>query len=207
MRVPSVLEPGLFHRQHPSHSRISYSLVPSIIDWIDSDDKVTCLPFIKRENSGAESSYYSRLAHPYKCENRPLRTTEELLLIKGITPQVFEYIRDYVTVDGDGKINISYASKLVLESLSEKMDTALAQMIIDRRKSKPFDNITELRNIPGMTDSIYYAIKKAATVGTTSQYYYVTSRGKVDQLGCTIVAVLRKNVKAKKVEIVLYKEC
>ena len=87
------------------------------------------------------------------------------------------------------------------------MCPALAQMIIDRRKFEPFDSITELRDVPGMTDSIYYAIKKTATVGPTSQYYYVTSRGNVDHLGCTIVAVLRKNVKAKKVELILYKEC
>lgn len=197
----------LLNRQHCDHSRISYGLVPSIIDWIDSDEKVTCLPFIKHENLGAESSYYGKLKPPYSCENRPLRTTEELLLVKGVTPKAFECIRSYVTVYGDEKININYASKLVLESLSEKMDPALAQMIIDRRKSKPFDSITELRDVPGMTDSIYYAIKKAAAVGTTGQYYYVRSRGNVDHLGSTIVAVLRKNVKAKKVEIVLYKEC
>ena len=197
----------LLNRQHLDHSRISYGLVSSIIDWIDNDNQVTFLAFIKHENSGAESSYYGRLEPPYKCENRPLRTTEELLLVKGVTPQVFECMHDYVTVYGDGKININYVPKLVLESLSEKMNPALAQMIIDRRKSKPFDSITELRDVPGMTDSIYYAIKKAAAVGTTGQYYYVTSRGNVDHLGCTIVAVLRKNVKAKKVEIVLYKEC
>jgi len=197
----------LLNRDLPADSRISYGLAAAIIDWIDSDDEVTRLPFIKHENSGAESNYYSRLAPPYKCQNRPMRTTEELLLVKGLTPQVFEHIRDYVTVYGDGKININYAQKFVLESLSEKMNAHLAQMIIEKREFKPFDSITELRDLPGMTDSIYYAIKKAAAVGTTGQYYYVTSRGNVDRLGCTIIAVLRKNIKAKKVEIVLYKEC
>ena len=198
---------GLLNRRHLDHYRISYGLVPSIIDWIDNDNKVTCLAFIKHENSGAESSYYGRLEPPYRCENRPLRTTEELLLVKGVTPQAFECIHSYVTVYGDGKININYASKLVLESLSEKMDAALAQMIIDQRKFKLFDNITELRGVPGMTDKIYYAIKKTATVGPTSQYYYVTSYGTVDDLSCTIIAVLRKNVKTKNIEVVVYKEC
>ncbi|MCK4752863.1 MAG: type II secretion system minor pseudopilin GspK [Planctomycetes bacterium] len=197
----------LLNRQHPARSRISYGLVPSIIDWIDNDTQVTYLSFIKHQNSGAESSYYSRLAPPYKCENKPLRTIEELLLVKAVTPQVFESICDYVTVYGDGKININYAPKLVLESVSEKIYPALAQTIIDRRKFKPFGSITELRDVPGMTDSIYYAIKSVATVGTAGQYYYVTSRGNVDHLGRTIIAVLRKNVKDKKIEIVLYKEC
>ena len=202
LRLIDLLNQG---RYRPSH--INYSVVPSIIDWTDNDNQITYLAFIKHENSGAESSYYGKLDPPYRCENRPLRTTQELLLVKELTPQVFECMRDYVTVYGNGKININYAPKLVLESLSEKMYPALAQMIIDRQKSKPFDSITELRYIPGITDSIYYAIKKTATVGTTGQYYYVTSRGNVDHLTCTIIAVLRKNVEAKKVEIVLYKEC
>jgi len=195
------------NKDRSDYSLIGYGLVPAIIDWTDSDDKVTLLPFIKHENSGAESAYYGNLETPYRCSNAQFAATEELLLVKRITPQVFERIRDYVTVYGNGKININCASKRVIESLSIKMDPVLARMIINRRRFKPFESITELRDIPGMTDSIYYAIKKAAALGATSQYYYVTSRGSVDQLDCTIVVILRKNVKAKNVEIVLYKEC
>jgi len=197
----------LLNRQHSGPSRISYGLVPSIIDWTDNDNQVTRLAFIKHENSGAESDYYGKLESPYRCTNRALRTTEELLLVKTVTPQSFESIRDYITVYGDGKVGINHASKRVIESLSEKMDTALAQRIVDRRKFKPFDSITELRDIPGMTDSIYYTIKKTATVDPANEYYYVISRGSVDHLDCTIVAVLKKNVNAKNIEIVLYKEC
>ena len=86
------------------------------------------------------------------------------------------------------------------------MDPALAQMIIDRRKFKFFGNIMELRNIPGMTDSIYHAIKKTVTVSPTKQYYHVTSQGTVDRLSCTIVAILARNMKTKKVDVILYKE-
>jgi type II secretory pathway component PulK len=196
----------LLNRRHPDHSRISYALVPSIIDWTDSDNQVTSLDFIKHENSGAESGYYNELKTSYRCGNRPLSTTEELLLLKEVTPQVFERLSSYVTAYGDGKININYAPKLVLESLSEKMDDALAQIIIDRRKFKLFDSLTELYDVPGMTDSLYRTIKKAVTVGTTGEYYCVTSRGNVDQIACTIVAVLRKNVKANNVEVIVYKE-
>ena len=197
----------LLNQELPDDSAISYDLVPSIIDWTDNDNQVTCLPFIKHKNLGAESSHYGQLKTPYICKNRPFDTTQELLLVKGVTMQVFSRICDYVTVYGDGKININYASKRVIKSLSEKMDTALAQMIIDQRKSKLFDNITELRDVPGMTDNIYYAIKKTAAVSPASQYYYVTSCGTVDDLDRTITAVLRKNVKTKNVEVVVYEEC
>jgi len=206
-RVDQLLQLiDLLNQEHVDHSHIGYGLVPAIIDWTDSDDKVTYLPFIKHENSGAESGYYGELETPYKCKNASLDTTEELLLVKGITPQVFERIRDYVTVNGDGKININCASKRVIESLSEKMDPVLAQMIIDRRKFKPFGSIVELRDVPGMTDGIYNTIRKTATVSPADQYYHVTSRGSVDRPKSTIVAILRKNTKTKNVDVILYRE-
>jgi general secretion pathway protein K len=196
----------LLNRDRASDSHIGYGLVPAIIDWIDNDDAVTHLPFIKYENSGAESAYYGNLETPYKCRNAPLEAAEELLLVKGITQDVFESMRDHITVYGNGEININSASKLVIESLSEMMDSALAQMIIERRKFKPFDSVMELRDVPGMTDGIYNAIRKTVTVSPKDEYYHVTSRGNVGHRGYTIEAILRKNMKTKNVEVVFYKE-
>lgn len=196
----------LLNRDRAGNSHIGYGLVPAIIDWIDSDDQVTNLPFIKYENSGAESAYYGNLEIPYKCKNALLEVTEELLLVKGFTQDVFENMRDNITVYGDGKININCASKRVIESLSEKMDAALAQMIIDRRKFKPFDSIMELRDVPGMTDGIYNTIRKMVTVRAADEYYHVTSQGNTGYRNCTIAAILRKNKKTKNVEVIFYKE-
>ena len=196
----------LLSQKEPGHSDIGYGLVPSLIDWTDGDDEIECLTFIKNDNLGAESSYYSQLKPPYKCRNKSLETTEELLLVRGITPQIFDRIHDYLTVYGDGKININCAPKLILESLSENMDAALAQLIIDRRKLKPFESIAELRDIPGMTDGLYQAINKVTTVEPTDQYYHVTSRGEVGSHGRTVTAILRRNTETKSIDMILYKE-
>ena len=196
----------LLNREQTGHSHIGYGLVSSIIDWTDSDDQVTNLPFIQHENLGAESSYYNKLQVPYRCKNALLDTTEELLLVKGITQEVFDRICDYVTVYGDGRININSASRQIIECLSEKMDVVLAEMIIDRREFKPFDSIMELRDVPGMTDSIYYTIKKTATIESTGQYYHVISQGNIDHHSRTTVAILERNMETKNVEVVLYKE-
>jgi general secretion pathway protein K len=196
----------LLNKEHSDYSRIGYGLVPAIIDWTDSDDKVTHLPFIKHEKSGAESAHYMNLETPYRCNNAQFEATEELLLVKGITQDVFERIRDYVTVYGDGKININCASKRVIESLSEKMDPVLTRMIIDRRKIKPFDSIMELRDVPGMTDSIYNTIRNTITVSPSDEYYHAISQAKVGHRNCTVMAILRKNMKTKNVEVILYRE-
>jgi general secretion pathway protein K len=196
----------LLNREQAGNYHIGYGLVSAIIDWTDRDDKVTHLPFIKYENSGAESDYYGNLEIPYKCKNSSLEAIEELLLVKGITQDVFESMRDYVTVYGEGKININCAPKHVVESLSEKMDAALAQMIIDRRKFKPFDSIMELRDVPGMTDGIYNTIRKTVTVSPAEEYYHVTAQSNVGHRNCTISAILRKNMKTQNVEVIFYKE-
>jgi hypothetical protein len=86
------------------------------------------------------------------------------------------------------------------------MDTAVAQMIVERRKIKPFESVAELRDVPGMTDSIYDAIQNMVTVSAGNEYYHVESEARVDHFGCTIEAVLRRNPETKSVEVVFYKE-
>ncbi len=57
-------------------------LADSIIDWVDIDDA--------RFPYGAETSdYYMSLEHPYQAKNRELDSIDELLLVRGITPQFF----------------------------------------------------------------------------------------------------------------------
>jgi general secretion pathway protein K len=195
------------NRENFGDFQISYEMVPSIIDWVDSDDEVTYLPFVKHENSGAESNYYSSLTPPYRCRNNSFEMAEDILLIKGVTQQVFGCLRDFITVRGDdNKININWASKHVIQSLSETMDPVLAQMIIDRRKIKPFGSVIELRKIPGMTDGIYQAIEKTVTVCPAKKYYRVTSEGIADGLSRTTVAVLARNMETENVDVILYKE-
>ena len=95
---------------------------------------------------------------------------------QGATPETIGRLRPYLTCVGDGKININTAPKLVIESLSEQMDSALAQMILNQRRLRPFENPAQLRNLPGMTDNVYQAIKDRITVRPTERFYRVISR-------------------------------
>jgi general secretion pathway protein K len=196
----------LIKLEHGEHLGIGYRLVPAIMDWIDNDNEVTYLPFVKYANSGAESGFYNQLDNPYKCKNAPLDTTEELLLVKGITPEIFELLQDHVTVYSDGKININCASKPVIQSLSERIDPVLAQMIMDQQKFDPVNDITDLREIPGMTESVYGKIKKLVTAGTAGQYYHVQSRGTVGQINRTVTAIIKRDTGTKNIEVLVYKE-
>lgn len=56
-------------------------IVAAIQDWIDPDDATHI--------QGAEEDYYQGLEPPYVAKNGPIDDLSELLLIKGITPDIF----------------------------------------------------------------------------------------------------------------------
>lgn len=57
------------------------ALVDPILDWRDADSD-------PREQ-GAEDDYYQSLDPPYYCKNGPFETLSELLLVRGITRELF----------------------------------------------------------------------------------------------------------------------
>jgi general secretion pathway protein K len=196
----------LLNRQKGNPAHIGYGLVPAIIDWTDRDNDVTILPFVRYQAGGAQTNDAGRAESSGSCRNGPFETTEELLLVTGMTPEIFERLSDYVTVYGDGKVNVNYAPALVLETLSEDVDASLAQRIVDRRQLKPFESIAELRDLPGMTEGLYEAIRRGTTVEPLADCYQVIARGRWDQASRTIVAMLGTDTATGNVETILYKE-
>jgi DNA uptake protein ComE-like DNA-binding protein len=55
-------------------------IADAILDWLDADDT-------PRDN-GAESDYYGSLTPPYAARNGPIQSIDELLLVRGVTPQL-----------------------------------------------------------------------------------------------------------------------
>jgi general secretion pathway protein K len=196
----------LVNAEQDGSERIGYGVVPCLIDWIDDDDDVTRLPFIQQENTGAESSHYRSLSQSGSCRNRPLDTVDDMLGLEGLTPRALGRLRPYLTCCGDGKININTAPRLVIESLSEQMNGAMAQMVLNQRRLKPFDNVAQLKSMPGMTDNVYRAIKDRICVSPKDRFYRVASRAGLADRKCAVEALLRRNTQAGTVDMILYRE-
>ena len=56
-------------------------IADAILDWLDKD-------FDDVRDYGAESSYYESLSPGYQCKNGPMDSLDELLLVRGVTPQL-----------------------------------------------------------------------------------------------------------------------
>jgi len=192
----------LLNSQHSERNPLRYSLVPAIIDWIDADDEVTILPFVRGENAGVESDYYQALEKPYRCKNGPFELLGELTLVKGMSREIFHGapgmgktgptagMKQFLTVYGDGRLNINEASVSVLQTLSEQMTQALAENIVRHR---PYKNARELGEVPGMMPEVLKDIQEFARVQASDEYYTVTARGIVGKSVRTLRIVVRRD--------------
>jgi general secretion pathway protein K len=123
------------------------AIINSLKDWLDSgdDDAITGL-------SGAESSYYESRDPPYPARNGPVQDLDELLLVKGITPELFygrpeiPGISSYLTVHGatpgegtgftfPGRINIATAELPVLFALVPAENNDLVETLDELRRN------------------------------------------------------------------------
>lgn len=92
----------------------------SVLDWIDEDEHVNA--------AGAENQFYRSLKRPLVPKNAPLDVLEELLYIRGMTPAIYRRISSYLTLYGDGKINLNTAPKPVL--LAVGLNSAVVDLIL-----------------------------------------------------------------------------
>lgn len=83
------------------------------------------------------------------------RDVSELLLVPDFTPEALKKIEGYITVypDRAKKININTVAKEVLVSLSTELNETLVEGILEYRKEHPFKVISDLGQVPGLTDS------------------------------------------------------
>ncbi|VAX36082.1 hypothetical protein MNBD_UNCLBAC01-980 [hydrothermal vent metagenome] len=92
------------------------TIAASLVDWHDQDSQETNAPL------GAEDDYYQRLAEPYHCKNAAFDHISELLLIRGVTQEIYEKMKNYITVFPKDTqtllVNINTASKVVIQALA-----------------------------------------------------------------------------------------
>lgn len=120
-------------------------IVDSVMDWKDPDDL--------HRLHGAESDYYMSLPKPYKAKNANFDTVEELLLVKGVTPELLygsgvkKGIINLLTVNSKNRlININAAPKEVLTALPG-VPPEIADSIISQRAVKEIKNMQEVQGI------------------------------------------------------------
>ncbi len=164
------------------------TITDSILDWIDADDF--------HHLKGAEKDYYTSLPSPYEPKNGALDTIEELALIKGFSPQVFEKLRDYLTVYGSGKINVNTASKAVLlyvPLVTMDIADAIVQYRLKEGNINNIEALQELLRHYGVIGSDFPKISNFLTVDD-SNYVTITAVASSDKIKSSYKIVARKDM-------------
>ncbi len=93
-------------------SQKANDLANSLIDWRDKNSELN-----GQDTQLTERASYLNAGYSYSPKNMELNSIEEVLLIKGMPAPVFFKIADYITVYGNGEVNINTAPAPVLECL------------------------------------------------------------------------------------------
>jgi general secretion pathway protein K len=158
---------------------IDRAVADAVVDWLDNDED----PRV----GGAESSYYLGLPNPYRAKNDLFDTVGELRLVRGVTDEIYEKLRPFVTVSSSGMVNINTAPKEVLMSLSAGTDLAeggaidakTADEIIEYRKDHPFTTVSQIGNVSPFLRDLYARTLIRNLADTRSTYFHVRSSGDV----------------------------
>jgi general secretion pathway protein K len=133
-------------------------LVDSIMDWRDPDD-------LHRTN-GAENEYYRSLMPAYTAKNGPFDTVEDLLWVRGMTPELFYgwaaargnseetapklALRDIFTVDSAiDRVNLRTASAEVIHALTG-MPLEKGRQFVEERKKLSEKTLADLLPLLGI---------------------------------------------------------
>jgi general secretion pathway protein K len=160
-------------------------LADSLLDWLDSNDEPGA--------DGAENAYYLALKPAYPCANRELADLDELLRVRGYTPEIIERLRPYVTaLPGYNPLNINTASALAISAVLHDLAYPEIQQIIAERERIPFKDITDFHHRMGKLDTAAHS--STERLDTRSQYFTVTIRARVGQADQGLVALLQRNL-------------
>ncbi|HEX5036682.1 MAG TPA: hypothetical protein VFX30_05955 [bacterium] len=97
-------------------------VINAIADWADRDDRVNEAPGVA---GGAEDADYKG---DYKVKNGKYASTAELLLVNGVTDDLFKLLAPQVTVYGDSKINLCQATDEMIKAFVNRFIAATPGM-------------------------------------------------------------------------------
>lgn len=143
-------------------------IVDSILDWKDGDDL--------HRLSGAEDEYYMSLPDPYKARNTVFETLDELILVRGMTPQILygrgkiKGIISFLSLMNTAQqINVNVAPQEVLAALPG-MNADMVKRIMEIRAVSEIRDVEVIRDIIGDSYPLMSPHVVFAPPGQTTAY-------------------------------------
>ncbi len=183
-------------RQEPFHleDNAARTIIDSLIDWIDVEDGDW------EQEFGAETSYYQSLDTPYPCKNGPVEFIEELLLVKGITPELLfgtekhSGLAPLLTTQGNsGQINVNTADPLLLQALHEDMTKEMAEDMQTYRDDE--NNTDKMASTTWVSEVLpsFTGKNTLKNIIVKSNSFTISSHAQLNSTGKDIVAIVQRD--------------
>ena len=105
------------------------SIADAVADWVDPDSTV--------QGAGAEDLEYLRADPPYRAANRPMVHVAELRWVSGVTPEIYQRLREHVAAIPTGSfINLNTATAPLWRSLDPALSDELAERLSNRGRAQ-----------------------------------------------------------------------
>jgi len=144
-------------------------IIPALADWIDDESN-------RAPRGGAEMDYYLRLMPPYAPRNGLMPTIGDLKMVRGVDDATFHRLLPFVTVVPEMQVNANTAPPEVLAALSPQLfaNPDLVKAIVTARMIRPFSNLTDVGNIPGLGQ---YITDLSKVLTTRSNFFTINGMG------------------------------
>lgn len=140
---PNVADEQMLRQFFAQGLRVDYAdadrITHAILDWRDEDD-------IPRVGGGERDEYLDENA-PVLPRNRPFAEVDELRYVLGMTPEIFERARPYLTLIGSGTINANAAPEPVLLAIPGMTPAAAAELLRRRDSGMVPRNLQQLLDL------------------------------------------------------------
>lgn len=158
-------------------------LLPALVDWMDPDNI--------ESPGGAEMDFYMRLRPPYAPRNGPMPTIGDLRMVRGVDDMLFRRLRQFLTVAPEDHINANTAPPEVLAALVPELmnDPKLIKEIIAARSIRPFQQVTDVGNLP---DIGTLGTKLNGLLTTRSNYFTISGMGNFSGARKLVIATVHR---------------
>lgn len=161
---------------------VSPILVQTIVDWLDRD-ATPQLP------SGAEDTFYLGQKPSYRAANRLMVDPNELRAVAGVTPEIFETLRPYITaLPKRTLLNINTASLPLLRTVAPEITQAEAETLIALRETEPFVSVQAFAK----QDVLAGHRVEMDNLSVTSQYFLYLGEAHIDRGRARLQSVLQR---------------
>jgi general secretion pathway protein K len=167
-------------------------ILEAVLDWLDADQEP--------RDFGAEDDYYFDVVPSYRAANRPMLSVSELRMVAYVTPEIYEAVAPYLTVWGDGTINIQTASARILRTLNgpgvlEPLSEAEGEALVELRGITGFDSKQDFLESPMIAGLNLSENLKARLVERSSYFLYTGTVEVADRVSTLYSVLVRQDGK------------